>query len=176
MDQAGRIPVLLVTGTLGSGKTVLAADIGELLADRETRAAIIDLDWLGWVSPSPRGSHTIDHLILSNLAAVWSNFLAAGAGRLVLARTVLDRELIDGLCEAIGPIDLSIVRVTATSDTIAARLGARDTGAVLAQHLAEASEFAEVLDELSAEDFRVSNDGRPIREVSEEIVARAGWG
>jgi hypothetical protein len=28
---------------------------------------------------------------------------------------------------------------------------------------------------VAAEDFQVSNDGRPIREVSEEIVARAGW-
>jgi adenylylsulfate kinase len=176
MEPAGRLPVLLITGTLGSGKTVLAADIGELLADRKPSTAIIDLDWLGWVSPSPRGSHTIDRLILSNLAAVWPNFLAAGAGRLVMARTILDHELIDGLCEAIGPVDLTIVRVTASSDTIAARLGTRDTGAVLAQHLAEASEFAEVLDEMRAEDFSVSNDGRPIREVSEEIVARAGWG
>jgi hypothetical protein len=175
MERAGPLPVLLITGTLGSGKTVLAADIGELLADREPRTAIIDLDWLGWVSSDPHGSNTIDRLILSNLAAVWPNFEAAGAGRLVLARTVLDRGLIDGVGEAIGPVSLTVVRVTASPDTIAARLGARDTGAVLAQHLAEAAEFARVLDELGAEYFRVSNDGRPIREVSEEIVARAGW-
>jgi adenylylsulfate kinase len=175
MEPAGGLPVLLITGTLGAGKTVLAADIGELLEDREPPTAIIDLDWLGWVSPPPRGSHTIDGLILSNLAAVWPNLAAAGAGRLVLARTVLDRALIVGLRDAIGPVDLTIVRVTASSGTIAARLAARDTGAVLAEHLAEASEFAGVLDEMRAEDFRVSNDGRPIREVSSEIVARAGW-
>jgi adenylylsulfate kinase len=175
MEQTGRLPVLFITGTLGSGKTVLAADIGELLDDREPGTAIIDLDWLGWVSPSPRGAHAIDHLILSNLAAVWPNLQAAGAGRLVLARTVLDRELIEGVGEAIGPVSLTIVRVTASPDTIAERLGARDTGAVLAEHLTEASEFARVLDEMGAEDFQVSNEGRPIRDVSEEIVARAGW-
>jgi hypothetical protein len=176
MERAGPLPVLLITGTLGSGKTVLAADIGELLDDREPRTAIIDLDWLGWVSSAPRGPDTIDRLILSNLAAVWPNFEAAGVGRLVLARTVLDSEPIEGIGEAIGPVSLTIVRVTASPDTIAERLGARDTGAVLAQHLAEASEFGRVLDELRAEDFQVSNDGRPIREVSEEILARAGWG
>ena len=175
MEQVGRLPVLLITGTLGSGKTVLAADIGELLADREPRTAIIDLDWLGWVSSTPGGPGAIDLLILSNLAAVWPNFEPAGAGRLVLARTVLDGELIEGVGEAVGPVALTIVRVTASPDTIADRLGARDTGAVLAEHLAEASEFARVLDEVAAEDFQVSNDGRPIREVSEEIVARAGW-
>jgi hypothetical protein len=169
------LPVLLITGTLGSGKTVLAADIGELLEDREPPTAIIDLDWLGWVSPSPSGPYAIDRLILSNLAAVWPNLEAVGAGRLVLARTVLDRELIEGVGDAIGPVGLTVVRVTASTDTIAARLGARDTGAVLAQHLAEAADFAGVLDEMGGEDFRVSNDGRPIREVSEEIVARAGW-
>jgi adenylylsulfate kinase len=175
MERARPLPVLLITGTLGSGKTVLAADIGELLAAREPRTAIIDLDWLGWVSPAPDGLHAIDYLILSNLAAVWPNFEAAGAGRLVLARTVLDGELIEGLGEAIGSVSLTIVRVTASAATIAERLGARDTGAVLAQHLAEAAEFAGVLDKMGAEDFQVSNDGRPIREVSEEIVARAGW-
>jgi hypothetical protein len=175
MERAGPLPVLLITGTIGSGKTVLAADIGELLEDREPRTAIIDLDWLGWVSSTPHGSNAIDHLILSNLAAVWPNFEATGAGRLVLARTVLDRGLIQRIGEAIGPVSLTIVRMTASPDTIAERLGARDTGAVLAQHLAEASEFDRVLDELGAEDFQVSNDGRPIREVSEEIVARAGW-
>jgi hypothetical protein len=175
MERVGPLPVLLITGTLGSGKTVLAADIGELLEDREPRTAIIDLDWLGWVSSSPSGPHAIDRLILSNLAAVWPNFEATGAGRLVLARTVLDGELIVGVGEAIGSVSLTIVRVTASPDTIAERLGARDTGAVLAQHLAEAAEFTKVLDEMGAEDFQVSNDGRPIREVSEEIVARAGW-
>jgi adenylylsulfate kinase len=175
MKRAGPLPVLLITGTLGSGKTVLAADIGELLEDREPRTAIVDLDWLGWVSSSPGGPRAIDRLILSNLAAVWPNFEAAGAGRLVLARTVLDGELIEGFGDAIGPVSLTIVRVTASPDTIAARLGTRDTGAVLAQHLEEAAKFAGVLDELGAEDFQVSNDGRPIREVSEEIVARSGW-
>ncbi len=176
MEQAGLLPVLLVTGTLGSGKTVVVEDIGELLEDGEPRSAIVDLDWLGWVSGSSRSSDTIDGLILSNLAAVWPNYLAAGAGRLVLARTVLDRELIDGLDEAIGPVTLTIVRVTSSPDTIAERLAARDTGAVLEQHLAEASKFDKILDELRVEDLRVSNDGRPIREVFEEIVARAEWG
>src|SRR5919106_6716028 len=170
MKRAHPLPVLLITGTLGSGKTVLAADIGELLADREPRTAIIDLDWLGWVSSTAGGPGAIDRLILSNLAAVWPNFEAAGAGRLVLARTVLDGGLLEGVGEAIGPVALTIVRVTASPDTIAERLGARDTGAVLAQHLSEASEFARVLDEMGADDFRVSNEGRTIREVSEEIL------
>ncbi|MGH2817182.1 MAG: hypothetical protein ACRDJS_01830 [Actinomycetota bacterium] len=176
MEKAGHIPIVLITGTLGSGKTVLATDIGELLADREPATAIIDLDWLGWVSPSPHGTHAIDHLILSNLAAIWPNLQAAGAGRLVCARTVLNRELVDGLHDAIGPASVTIVRVTASAGTIAARLSARDSGAVLAEHLAEATEFERLLDEMRAEDFRVSNDGRPIRDVSIEVIAGVGWG
>jgi adenylylsulfate kinase len=176
MERGGQVPVVLITGTVGSGKTALAADVGELLADKEPSTAIIDLDWLGWINATRRGPLSMDHLILSNLAAVWPNFQAAGAGRLVLARTLLNRELVDGLHDAIGPVSLTIVRVTASAGTIAARLSDRDTGAVLTEHLAEATEFARVLDEIRAEDFQVSNDGRPIREVSEEIVARAGWG
>jgi hypothetical protein len=176
MEEVGQVPVVLITGTVGSGKTALAADVGELLADREPPTAVIDLDWLGWMSASRRGSIAVDQLILSNLAAVWPNFQAAGAGRLVLARTVLNRELVDGLHDAIGPVSLTIVRVTASAGTIAARLSDRDTGAVLTEHLAEATEFARVLDEIRAEDFQVSNDGRPIRDVSMEVIAGLGWG
>ena len=78
------VPAVLLTGRVGVGKTVVAAEIGELLAERGVRVAVIDLDWLGWLAGAADGE--IDPLILRNLAATWPNHEAAGADRAVLAR------------------------------------------------------------------------------------------
>ena len=41
--------VILITGTLGAGKTAVAVEAGRLLSLRDVRVAVVDLDWLGWV-------------------------------------------------------------------------------------------------------------------------------
>ena len=45
---------IALTGTIAAGKTTLAEAISEELHARETRHALIDLDWLGQVYPTPR--------------------------------------------------------------------------------------------------------------------------
>ena len=41
---------LLVTGSVGAGKTAVLLALGELLAERDEPYALVDLDWLCWAS------------------------------------------------------------------------------------------------------------------------------
>ena len=45
----------------------------------------------------------------------------------------------------------------------------------LKQHLSQTVLMAEAMDRAALEDFRVENDGRPVREVAAEILRRTGW-
>jgi dephospho-CoA kinase len=158
------VKAVLLTGAIGAGKTALAADVAEALAERGTRTAVVDLDWLGWVAPGP-----VDGLIVKNLEAIWPNFRAAGAERLVLARALDEHEELEAIRAAVPGVDLAVVKVTASPETIAERLRHRDTGAVLEEHLAQPLDLAPV------EDFEIENDGRPIREVALELLRRLDW-
>jgi adenylylsulfate kinase len=165
VTSVGRARAILVCGPVGVGKTVVAAEVGDLLAERGVPTAVIDLDWLGWLAGGREGE--IDDLILRNLAATWPNFEAAGAERLVLARSVRDPGLVNTLRSR---FDLTVVRLTAPEATVAERLRGRDAGAQLAEHLGEPATEAD------GTDVEVANDGRaPIREVAESIVRGVGW-
>jgi hypothetical protein len=59
----------------------------------------------------------------------------------------------------------------ASPSAIAERLRRRDTGATLAEHLAEAERFTRTMDEASLEGAVVSNDGRAVRAVAGDVLA-----
>jgi dephospho-CoA kinase len=167
---------VLLTGTLGSGKTVLAVEVGEVLEERGVPYAVIDLDWIGWVYAGPGGDEDAPfRLIVENLTDAWPRFRAAGARRLVMARMVENREQVDALRRALPGVALAVVRVDASPETAAARLRARDAGATLDHHLEESAAFRAVVERAGVEDIVVSNDGRPIREVALEVLDRVGW-
>jgi deoxyadenosine/deoxycytidine kinase len=47
------IPVLVITGPVGVGKTTVATALSELLCQADLAHAVIDLDWLRWCYLSP---------------------------------------------------------------------------------------------------------------------------
>lgn len=82
------IPVLVVTGPVGVGKTTVATEISALLADAGIPHACGDMDGLRDAWPAPPDDRFNTALGLRNLAAIWRNFQAAGAQRLILADVV----------------------------------------------------------------------------------------
>src|SRR5438445_12016016 len=106
MTDGDRVPTLLITGTVGSGKTAVAAEMGLLLDEMGLPGAIVDLDWLGWVHLGPEFKG-VDRLIAANLAAVWPNLRTAGALRLVLVRALYRRDALDGLRRALPDGDFT---------------------------------------------------------------------
>lgn len=175
MVEGEAVRAVLITGTIGSGKTALAAEMGEALAAKGVAAAIIDLDWLGWFQPASDSETTIDSLIVKNLQAVWPNYRSAGAGHFVLTRAIQDAAVVGELRRALPEADMTVVRVTASPDTIAKRLRGRDTGSVLAEHLVETTRMERILDEIQVEDFCIANEGRSIRETARDLLRRLEW-
>jgi signal recognition particle GTPase len=174
MTEHERVRALLLTGTVGSGKTAVATEMGLLLEERELASAIVDLDWLGWVHLGA-AFEGVERLIAGNLAAIWPNLRSAGVRRLVLVRAIHRRDAVDGLRRALPDADLTVVRLSSFEATVKERLQRRDTGPVLEEHLRQAVVMAELMDRAALEDFKVANDGRPLREVATEILLRAGW-
>jgi len=48
-----RVPVAVITGTVGVGKTSVALEMSEILAARAVPHALVDLDALSYVFPRP---------------------------------------------------------------------------------------------------------------------------
>jgi adenylylsulfate kinase len=168
-----RVPTLFLTGTVGSGKTTIAIEIGEILEENGQPVTIVDLDWLAWVHPSP-GLALLDALIVRNLAAIWPNLIAAGATSLVLVRATPDAALPDAVCAALPDADVTVVRLTAPAGLIEERLRQRDSGPELEQHLDEHIAMTAAMDDSGVGDLFVTND-RPVRQVAVEVLRLSGW-
>jgi hypothetical protein len=164
--------VLLITGTVASGKTSVALEVGEMMASTGIPVAVVDIDWLGrvWLGSDHRG---VEQLRLRNLAAVWPSYLAAGIMHFVLAHAVRSREDVNALRTAMPEADLRVFRLSVSFQTVNDRLRGRDRGRVLEEHLRVAPVITKDLNEACVEDFLVSNEGRSIREVSSEVLRLA---
>jgi hypothetical protein len=172
VPEAPPARAILLTGTVGSGKTVVTIAIGELL---KQPYALVDLDWLGWVEPARASLFTQRAVLAENLRLIWPTFREAGVERLVLARYVEDRAQLDEFRAALPGVELFVVRLVASQAVIEQRLRARDSGAQLAEHLAETAEFAARGEANALEDAIVANDDRALAEVAAEVLAAAGW-
>ncbi|GAB3687521.1 hypothetical protein GCM10027589_55950 [Actinocorallia lasiicapitis] len=157
---------VLLTGGLATGKTTVAADLGELLQERGRRVAVIDLDWLCWTSAGD-----VHGLLTANLRAVAANYTAAGVTELVLARALLEPAHLTAVTDALPGWTVRVIRLSACAATVAARLRGRDGGAILDGHLAEAAAFQKAVETAGVEEAVVANDGRPVRAVAAEIEA-----
>ena len=58
---------------------------------------------------------------------------------------------------------------------IARRIGERDTGAQLAEHLAEAGAFAAQAEAAGIGDLVLETGDRTVASVARELLVRAGW-
>lgn len=169
MTAADERAVLLIGG-LGVGKSALAREAFALLAERGEPAAVVDLDHLAWASPACESGVTVESLMAANLRAVLPAYRRAGVRRYVLVRAVESERQVETIRAALR-LPLALVRVTAERATAERRIRARDVGAELEENLVGARR----LDPPVEEDFDVTNEGRPIRDVAAELLERLGW-
>ena len=88
------VPVIILTGAMGVGKTSVLWEAHDVLSTAKVPHAAIDYDFLSIYYPPQRDGHT-DDLAIENLAASWSNFAKAGAGRLLIACLIEDGRDLD---------------------------------------------------------------------------------
>jgi len=176
MDISKQYPkgILLITGTVGTGKTTVAAEVGEQLGDAGLRNAVIDLDWLGWVNAGD-DFHEYDQLIMQNLMTIWPNYNAIRVEYLVLARGLIHRKPVDILKTTFPNTPIAIVRLVASKETIEKRLSQRDSGETLKEHLSEMGEMNRIMNELHLEDIVVNNEHLSVEESTRQIINFIGW-
>jgi adenylylsulfate kinase-like enzyme len=173
MSADARIPVLLVSGTVGVGKSTILDAIHELLSRAEVPHGCVDADALAlsW----PRRGDFNQVAVLENVASLWRNARRVGAQRFVIATVVERREELDAYRHAIPHAELVLVQLTAPEAVRVARLRRREIGAELEWHLQRTAGLQRILDDAALHDFAIANDGRPAREVALEVLTRAGW-
>ena len=160
-----------MTGTVGSGKTSVAIEIGERLGAAGVAYSAIDLDWLCWISPAPDRGRSVHDVLVDSLAAVWPVHRAAGVQRLILARGMRNTDEIDRVRGAVPDVDLQVVQLSVDHEVIRRRLRERDTGTQLEQHL-------ELLEELDPGPIpgahQLSNTGN-LSSCVEEVLQILRW-
>jgi broad-specificity NMP kinase len=166
--------ILLLTGTIGAGKTTVAIEAGRQLENIGLPCAVIDWDWLGWVHVGDQ-FHAYDQLALQNLFAIWPNLHTVGVEYLILARGLMHRQPIDDLLSHWQRTPLTIVRLYASSRTLQERLSHRDVGETLQEHLGEVEAMTAALDHLKLEHATVNNDGRSIEDVAGQVLTVTAW-
>jgi hypothetical protein len=164
--------VIVISGSMGSGKTTVLAETSDVLASRGVVHAAIDLDGLS-VGHWPAG--TSADLMIRNLADVWRNYAAVGVTRLLLSEALDTAAGRDRLREALPGAQIEVCRLRATLDTMRRRVRLREPGMLQEQLIARVAELEAALDAAGVEDFSVQNDDRSVTDVAREMLARAGW-
>ena len=166
---------LLLNGTVGVGKSTLAAAIAGVLSNRGVPNAYIDMDELRRSWPAPPDDRFNSSLALDNLSSVSTNFVRAGVQRLVVAGVVETARDRSGYASALG-MPLVMCRLRVTRDVLAARLLARHTDeAELRWHLDRAPELDLVLDAACLDDHSIDVSTSTIANAAEEVLGLVGW-
>ena len=169
------VPVLVITGPPGVGKTSVAGAASDSLGEAGVSHALVDLDYLRWCFPSPPGDRFRTALGLRNLAAVWANCRAAGAERLILVDVVETRRQLDGYQIAVPGAAIIVARLSGAPTTIHRRLESREVGASLGFLQRRAAELSLLMERNRVEDLLVNTDGKGISEVAREVLVRSNW-
>jgi hypothetical protein len=121
------IPVLLVTGPIGVGKTAVLYEADSVLVAADSRHATIELEELArcW---SPSIGHDRRPFVYRSLAAVWANFEAVGAARLLLSGLVERRTDLEGVVEAVPGAFVTVARLHAPMAVLEQRIRSREAG------------------------------------------------
>src|SRR5476649_2065400 len=129
------IPVMLITGPVGVGKSTVASEISDLLTSIGAAHGLIDMDGLRACYPAPATDPFQVELGMKNLSAVWANYQAAGAKRLILVDILESRNALKEYQASVPGAELLVVRLQASVPTLINRVERREVGIGLYWHL-----------------------------------------
>ena len=172
----GGIPVVVVTGTIGVGKTTVAAAMSEILHERGSRHALIEVDALGEVYPAPDPSDPYStDLAMKVLSSAWPLYVGAGIGRAIVTMTIENPDELSDLLSAMGSPPASVVRLIASQDTREERIEAREFGNLRALFLEKTVDIEHKMDCFDIGGFTVVNESRLPHQTATEILEKLGW-
>lgn len=174
-DERPVIPVLVLTGPVGVGKSSVASVVSDVLADHAIPHAAVDLDWLRWCRPSPSDDPFHTSLGLRNLRLVWEQYRRSGAERAIVIDILESPAMLAAYRAAIPGALVTVVRLHARLETIHRRLQQREVGASLVWHQNRASELSTQMERDALEDIRIDTDDKAIEDVAWEVLRETGW-
>ncbi len=165
--------MLIITGTMGAGKTAAMGEASDILAQRQIVHAAIDVDALGLAHlPSAASS---DGVMYDNLRAICRNYAGLGVRRFLAARAIEDDAQLRLIRDIIPAANTIVCRLTASIEAMKQRVQMRDSGISQHKYIARVPILNDILDRARLEDFSVTNENRSLTDVALEMLAKAGW-
>ncbi len=162
-----------MTGPIGVGKTVVLYEADALLIAAGSHHATVELEEVArcWPEAIER-SRTV--FAYRNLAALWSNFVAVGASRLLLSALLEQRSDLPLVVDAIPDAGITVIRLHAPLSALEQRIRLREAAAP-EEELIGARWWTQHFDEVRVEDHVVETENRPVGEVAREVLRLADW-
>jgi hypothetical protein len=168
-----RKSLLVITGTMGAGKTSVLGEASDLLALQNIAHAALDLDAFG-LAHLPSGASN-DVVMYRNLKCVCKNYAAFGIRRFLVARAIEDRVTLECCRRAVSAKNTIVCRLTANMGTMRQRVKMRELGVSQEQYVARVAELNSILDRARLEDFSVASDNCSVTLTAHEMLIKAGW-
>lgn len=158
------------------GKTTVAFEVSRRLEEAGVAHALIDTDELDRIYPAPTDDPHKISLAKDNLAAIWANFLEAGAERLILTMTAVSlKNELPHLREAVPGADFTVVRLRADEDVLSERLRRREIGTGAEEHIRRSIAQSRMMDRQPGDGLVIETSGRSIPDVAGEVISHIGW-
>lgn len=169
------VPVIVLTGPIGAGKTTVTWAIGDALTQAGVPHTLIDMDRLRDSFPAPPGDRFNTRLGYRNLTDVARNGRAAGSSRFVIADVVETREQRWEYEAAIPGAVVTVVRLAVDPDENRRRIAGRAAVDVDAWEMNRAAELVGIMETNGIGDLVVNTTGRSPAIIARDILVRLGW-
>ena len=169
------VPVLVLTGPVGVGKSTVLSEIARLLTQASVPHAVVDLAGIGRAWPAPEDDRWNERLIHRNLACMWANFRDAGAEHLVLARVLEARSLLRHVEAAVPGAAVTVVRLRASLPVLEARIRHREQGGDPTWYLEVAAYLVDAMEQPGIADHVLDNERGSVADVAAQALRLVGW-
>jgi hypothetical protein len=169
------VPVLVITGAVGAGKTTVSYEVRLQLRDAGVSCVLID-DEFALFHPRPTEDPTGKRTSTLALASLWNVYREAGIERLLLASVLESSADLERICEAVPGADTQVFLLMAPLSTIEQRIRAQQVPTALEWCLGRSKSLIERWEQEPLAHAQVIDADDPLpAEIAAEIVARSGW-
>lgn len=163
------VPMVIITGPVGVGKTTVAEALGNHLESSGTAYWLMDVDRLTDFAPRSPGDRFGSGLSAAGIASLWPVMRSAGVRVVILPRVVESRQEVERLRAAVpGAVSL-MVRLRASLETLESRIRGRADGPQQVWDLQRTHELLPMMEASDPNDMVVDTEGRSPDEIAKVI-------
>lgn len=174
-----RVPLVLLTGPVGVGKSTVADALSDRLTEQGLAHWLMDLDRLTDIAPRAPGDPFAGGPMRASVHAVWRVMRSAGARAAVFPRVFESSAEVQELAREIPGAELWMVRLRASAPVLTGRIAARERGESLRWHRERAQQLAGIMDRVNLGDLAIDTDEKTPETIAEQIWRgfhqRYGW-